>query len=207
MSGGKDKDVKETAEEKEVARIGMEKWKRYQEVFVPIENKFIGKITDQKQYRTDAGREASASTQSVFNQVRERLSRSSGGAGLGSGKFAMGSTGGGDATVDALAKVDARNTADDQQVRGLQGALAIGRGQGEDAISGLSDTARIAGADAIDRARADADRREGMGELFGTVAGAGVRYGMGGLNTPAKPGVPIKDRFVQTLPNGQRMPQ
>lgn len=188
MGGGGD-EVKETAEEREMARIGVERLQRYDEVFKPIENKFIAKQMDQKPTRDAAGREAWMGSTVAFDNIKKRMTQTGNtGRGPGSGAFGMAATDSEEAAAHGLAQVDASNVADKQNVNNLQGIISMGRGQAVDALNGMAASARDAGRKAIDRANAAGARKERYAGMAGLAAGIGTSAYMNRTPTPQSAG-------------------
>ena len=185
MCGGGDK-PKQTAEEKELGRIAVERWNDYQVRFKPIEDQYINDVQ---------------MTDSDFNQVRGSTATSvqqafSGAeTDLTNNLFASGVDPSSGAFIDALDGVsqdrglslgtginEAENAVDNAHVQGLQNVVAMGQGQATQAIDGMGQMAGNATNEAINRSNNSFQERSAGLQLAGTVAGAGTAMYM---NSPS----------------------
>ena len=180
--GGSDPyEVPETAEEKELAKISIEKWNRYKDVYRPLENKYMAKVDGMASdanyarvggltgnaIKTDAGGQLDTANQAMFQ----------GGINPNSGKF-MGAN---SALLSQGSKV--LSSAVNQAHRGLgtekisrmEGIVDIGQGQSAGVVKGLSDIASNSVDSAKQLAEGAYNDYQGTLESIGTAGGAGLR--------------------------------
>lgn len=174
--GGGDNDIPETEEERELARVGIDKWNDYADNYVPLENEFIRRIEVTDQERIQHQGAVTAGVNSAFNDARTNVieQTTNSGAKPGSGRF--------DAALERVMKkhgrslgyanTDANNDMNEQQVRGLESAISIGRGKEADSMRGMSELASDAHQQAVNDAETAATRREGNSHAIGVGIGA-----------------------------------
>lgn len=179
--GGGGYDIEETAEEKELAAISMEKWDRYKNTFLPLENKYMAKVDGMRSdssydrvggltgnaINVEAGNQLATANQAMFQ----------GGINPNSGKF-MGAN---STLLSKGSKVlsAAVNSANmglgNEQISRMEGIVNIGQGQAAGAVKSLSDIA----ANSVDQATSSAENRynnyAGNLEAIGTAGGMGLR--------------------------------
>ena len=188
--GGGDNTVKDTPEQKALAKVAAEKWNFAQEELAPLENEYMASV-DQMDSASNMsyirGRTMQAQTQAQ-GEVQGQLEDGLGKAGVNpnSGRFQGGVN---DLGLD-LAESGGENLGraqfeqDNQKVTGMQNITAIGQGQSGRAQAGLSGLARQSSYDAIGDAKNAFSRRSANLQLVGNIAGAGTRYGMEGGASP-----------------------
>jgi hypothetical protein len=174
-------EIEETAEETVAAEISDEKWKRYQDVFVPLENQYMQKVDN---FRSDAnydkvGGMVSSGVKSGMGQAiaDNNTAMFQGGINPNSGKFKGANT----ALMTKGSKVlsDAVNNANlnlgTEQLNRMEGLVKIGQGQSADTTKSMNQIAKnsasIAGQDAEDVF----NRYSATAETIGTGIGAGSR--------------------------------
>ena len=189
-SGGGDNEVKDTPEQKYLAKVAAEKWNFAQKELAPLEDKYMASV-DQMDSESNMsyirGRTMQAQTQAQ-GEVQGQLEDGLGKAGVNpnSGRF-QGDVN--DLGLD-LAESGGENLGraqfeqDNQKVMGLQNVTAIGQGQAGRAQAGLSGLAQQSSYDAIGDAKNAFSRRSANLQLLGNIAGAGTRYGMEGGASP-----------------------
>ncbi len=191
MGGGGD-EVKETAQKRALAKVAVERYERYDQVFKPLENKFIANRTGpdaRRRMQGKAGREAAIKSKMVFGKANEKaLTAGNNGAGPGSGSFANEITGGNEAAATGLSQVDGRNIADSQMVGEKQNIIRMGRGKEIDGLNGMVRAASRAGERATARAHAASSRSDRYAEAIGTVAGMGTSAYMNRTPVPQNAG-------------------
>ncbi|MCE7567529.1 hypothetical protein LZS85_15505 [Aliivibrio fischeri] len=161
MGKGPDK-VEETEYQKELARTAAREWNRQQEVFVPLENRYINQVqqmSDESNYEQVSG-DVNTSFNSAYENQRQRARKQLSASGINpnSGKAATVQN---DLTQDQLAKesqaagagqVDATR----RYLGHMSNVMAMGKGQETRSIAGLNDIAaasgRKANQDAINKA-------------------------------------------------------
>lgn len=177
-SGGSN-EVKETSQEKELARIATEQWDRYETTFRPLEDKWISDITSSTLHdKANVGGIVAGKIGSQYDAAqadidRKQLAR---GTNVDSGTFKR-SLSRGDDTAKALSRtnvgVDANQTAQ------ISNAIKVGRGQAADAQRSMSDIASKALSDTITDSRNNYILNQETGAAISTVAGAGTRTLLG----------------------------
>jgi len=182
--GGGDNDIKDTPEQKYLAKVAAEKWNYAQRKLAPLEDEYM-KHVDQMDSEGNMsyirGRTMQAQNRAMSN-TQSKMAEGLAGAGVNpnSGRF-LGETSGltGDLAQSGGEMLGrAQFEQDSQKVRGLQNIVAIGQGQSGQAQAGLSRLAQESSADAISNAQNAFNRRSANLQLVGQVAGAGAGYGM-----------------------------
>ena len=182
--GGGDNEVKDTPEQKYLAKVAAEKWNFAQENLAPLEDEYMASV-DQMDSESNMsyirGRTMQAQTQAQ-GEVQGQLEDGLGKAGVNpnSGRFQ------GDVSSLGLDLAEsggenlgrAQFEQDNQEVMGMQNITAIGQGQAGQAQAGLSRLAQESSNETIGKAQNAFNRRSANLQLLGTVAGAGTRYGM-----------------------------
>ncbi|MER2492321.1 hypothetical protein [Catenovulum sediminis] len=180
--GKGDDSVEETPEQKERAKIAMDKWGDYQSIFVPAENKFMDKVRrmgDEKQFQ-QASNQAATSVNSAFQSAINQDTNKSfaGGINPNSGKFMARQSALHDAKtnahIDTASRVNASQN--ERYVGGLKAISAIGAGKEADSIAGMSDIASNSAAYAQNSAINKAHNSQLVGETVGAAAGAGLAH-------------------------------
>jgi len=173
--------VKDTLEQKELSRIASERWTRYQEVFVPAENKFIEESVnyDKKSREDGVVSAASAAVRSAGGKAidNETKALSTNGVNASSGKFMSAinenAVDTGAATTDIVNQ--SAQALQNQKVQGMKNVVAIGNGQAAETMSGMGGISMASANEAANNAQRKADRSSDKWEAAGTVAGAGTR--------------------------------
>jgi hypothetical protein len=189
--GGGDNKVKDTPEQRHLAKVAAEKWNFAQEELAPLENAYmesVGQMTDPGKTSFIRGR-----TMQSLGRVQPQLSgqasdqMTQAGIDPSSGRYQQEMSGiaddigaGGGETL-GRAQFEQQN----EQVKGLQNIVAMGQSEATQAQQGISGLAQQASQDAIGDATNRFNRRSANLQLLGTVAGAGTRYGLnsGGSST------------------------
>jgi len=169
------KTPKETAEERELGRIAVERWNDYQTRFKPIEDQFIEDVqmtdSDFNQVRGSTATSVQQNFSEVENSLKDNL-------------FVKGVDPSSDAYIDALDDVsqdralslgtgvnEAEVAVDNAHLKGLQSVVAMGQGQATEALDGLGAIAGDATNEAINRSKKSFQNRSAGLQLVGTVAG------------------------------------
>jgi hypothetical protein len=168
--GGGSNEVKETPEEKELAKIAGERWERYQDVFVPLENQYMAEVDDMGTQQAMDEVTGQAVTNVMQGAEVPAVDPNRGQPGIGA---ALGRARAGAATKAATGLRG-------QHLQGMQGIVQMGQGQSASAMQGLGDVASQAASEAQGEAFRDFNRRQSWLNLGGQVAGAGMAYGMNG---------------------------
>lgn len=178
---GSDYEVPETEEEKELAKISIEKWDRYKDVFRPLEDSYMNKVdgsTSDANFervgglasnaiQSDAGGQLEASNQAMFQ----------GGVNPNSGKF----IGANSSLLSKGSKVlsSAVNSANrgigTEKISRMEGIVDIGQGQSAEAVKGFSDIAKNSVDSAKQLAEGSYNDYQSSLESVGTAGGAGLR--------------------------------
>lgn len=188
MGGGDAPEVEETPEQKELARIAAEKWGKYQETYVPMENRYMERIDDMaSEWQGDfvAGA-ANQSIQSEFSDAQKDIERRQFNTGVNpnSGRFDAATTGLSEAraTEGAKAETGARVEQEDAYITGLSNVVKLGQGQSIDAQQGLSEVASNSAARANNAARMEYEDHASTRNMVGTAGGMAASYGLNQMN-------------------------
>lgn len=182
---GGDGEIKETEDQRALAQIAGERWKRYQDVFVPVENEYMADVTNannpgQMQHATE---QAQAATRSEFSKAIATDVGAVTNAGINpnSGTFNA-AVGDGNRRM-AVSEADVVNKTqqalDDRKIQGMQNVISMGSGQATQAIAGLNDVATGSAETASNKAVQNHNDSSANKYLASQVAGAGTRTAMG----------------------------
>lgn len=179
--GAKSPEVKETPEQKELARIGKERLEFYTKNYMPLEREFISEVRGalpsmQRQARGIVNADNMQAFAPAQQQVEQALTTR--GAKPGSGAF-IGGTGGlasdrGSSRGQMMA--DVMQATRDQQQKNFSALTAQGQGQESIGLNALSGVANIANRQAMIDAEASRAARAAVGQAVGT--GLGLAAGM-----------------------------
>ncbi|WP_052478876.1 hypothetical protein [Vibrio jasicida] len=177
MSGDSSTDIKDSALNKEMAKIAKERWEHYNETIIPAQNRWMEDLANQnaeKYHQRAAGDANIASQRATGLQQAQMLEQGGNTARLAAATEAAArqqqST-----TADATSRMQA--TQQQSYLGGLQNILAVGQGQESKALTTGSTAANYANQYAMNQA---ANQDNTLGELVGMGLGAATRYGMGG---------------------------
>lgn len=182
--GGGDNEVKETAEQKELAKIAAEKWGKYQQVYVPMENKYMAKVDAMgEQWQSDsAAGSANQSIQSQFGDATADIQAQAFDAGVNpnSGRFAAKTSeiAGAKASSGAKTETGARIAQEDAYIGGLGNVVKLGQGQSTSAQQGLADVASSSADQAASAARSTYQSQTDTRAMLGTAGGMATSYGL-----------------------------
>ncbi len=184
LGGGGDNEIPETAEEKELAAIAQERWDRYKEVYIPLENAYMETVGN---YDSAGNREAIATK--VAGGLKADLSEQM--AGANSNMFAKGVNpndgafkGAGTAalTKGSAVLANAVNSANlglgTEKISRQQGLVQMGQGQAINAVKSFGDIASDSMDLAVSNAESDFNASQSWSNLAGNVTGAYSRYGL-----------------------------
>lgn len=189
MGGGGNK-IKETPLERELASIGVERYERYAQRYIPAEDYLINDITGNYDNRVQQAQGMSGANyeQSFAPGVSATASnagaRNAGSLDSGSGKLGLVQYGTDKGFARGLGSVDTRLNSELGQANNIQSLVNIGQGKSNQALQGLSEAASVSGRQAILDAQAKQAARNAIGNTIGTVAGLGYGY-MSGPSTGA----------------------
>lgn len=171
MCGGGDGEIKETAHEKELARIATEQWERFETELKPFEDEMIAKIGQNMPAAQENIRGRVASQ--VGSQYDEAQSKSdeaalARGTDVSSGTFKR-SLSRGDAVGKGMAT--GNMLVNQKEVSDLSNAISMGRGQAAQAQSSITELAGDATNKAINDSTLDYRDRKDTSVALGTGAG------------------------------------
>lgn len=185
MSGGSpDTTIKDTPEQKALAKVAAEEWNYAQEVLAPLQDLYMEQVDDfnsedRKDYVTG---KANLGAQNAIGQGSSELvtNATANGLDLGSGKFKSALS---DSVTDTAViggEVASRGLMDIEKgkAQGLQNVAAIGAGQETQAVAGLSDISSLSAQTARSDAYNAFNRNSANLQTLGTIAGAGANYYM-----------------------------
>lgn len=179
---GKDDKVKETPEQRELAKIAAEKWNFSQETLAPLMQKYMDKTDSMKSDHAlgyQAGR-ANEEAQAIQGEQRQQVNEQARQAGLdpSSGRAQMTNAqlqaGQAESAGDYSAR--SQNEQLNQHVMGLQNITAIGQGQASQAQAGIGQLAQISAQEQRADSQNKFNRRSANMQLVGSLAGAGAGY-------------------------------
>ncbi|WP_067097973.1 hypothetical protein [Marinomonas atlantica] len=189
MSGGGDNSIEETPEQKELARIAIEKWNFSQDTLAPLTDQYMAEtdrmrsdpaLAYQRGRSNETSQVQNANARNQLNQVTQQM-----GLNPNSGKAMMmnfqGAASNADAAGDFMAR--SQNEQLNQHVIGLQNINAIGMGESAEAQSGIGDIAQIGAQEQRSNAQNTFNRRSANYQLLGNIAGAATSYGMSAPST------------------------
>lgn len=182
--GGGDNEVKETVEQRELAKIAAEKWGKYQQIYVPMENEFMANVDDMgSEWQSDrAAGSANKSVQEEFGGLSDAVQKRSFEAGVNpnSGRFAAQTSEIAEAKADsgAQTEVGARVKQQDAHIEGLSNVVKLGQGQSVSAQQGLSDVASDSASQAASAAKNAYQRQTDTNNMLGTAGGMATSYGL-----------------------------
>lgn len=176
--GGNDNEVKETAKQRAMVDLALNKLGDWKKRWLPLQTDMAADIERMGQKgsaeRVQARGVATTEGEAAFSQARQRseigLGRS-GQLGSSKGKLAVAGMGEDQATSTALGLTTADQAIDDAYVQGLGQVMRIGRGQEAQAIKGMADAARTSGVQAAQDARTSFENRAGNAQLATTAGG------------------------------------
>ena len=178
MSGGGADEVEETEYQKELAKQASAEWDRYQEVYVPLENKYIQdvqKLGSEQTYKDMAG-DVNTSYQKSFTEAGDQQRKQLAAAGVdpSSGKSQAARVEMADAQAggasDATSK--AQHNVSQAYTGGLSNVVAMGKGQQTQATAGLQDISQAS----LNEASQDAILKSQEMSIPGAILGAGAAY-------------------------------
>ena len=185
--GKKSGEIKETAQQKALADIGMQQVQDFKQRWAPKIKQLSEGVVAAGAPGSFERRRAAAmgltDTAARFAGANEKLDKSAAQAGvLGSSKNKLAITGmGGDqATSAAHSAVAADQSADNNYVAGLQRVTALARGEKANALNGLAQSAASSGRQAAADAEISLQNRIGEAAFAGKLIGgaAGLYQGM-----------------------------
>ncbi|MGH1374498.1 MAG: hypothetical protein ACRBBW_20850 [Cellvibrionaceae bacterium] len=180
-------EVEETEQEKTLAKVANEKWERGEEIYRPMQQKFMSDVDaiDTEASNNYASGVATQQTKTAFSDVRDQVAKQDIKTGINpnSGRFKSGqsemATKEAEATGENVGRSQVATTED--SAIGMMNVVALGQGQSTKAqlgFTGLADSAAAKSRnDAINAANESAAKREAVGTIAGGVASYGSNNG------------------------------
>lgn len=195
--GGK---VSETPQQRAMVQMATQKMADYKQRWLPVQQRLAQQVQTQgaegSAARKAAEGKAATDTQLQFNKAQGALEKSltNSGAGAGSSKANLAVTGMGNdlAKSKGLSTMIGDQQIDDAYTQGLSALMSIGQGKSASVGNAMANQARQSGMQAQADAQTSLANQQGMGELAGMAAGAGLQQ-WGNSSAPPKstlPGMP-----------------
>ncbi|WP_086931617.1 hypothetical protein [Agarilytica rhodophyticola] len=180
--GGGSNKIEETEDQKELARIGLNRFRDYKRRYPQIENQFFGHINNLDSAENlqsganVANTNVTAESSRQISDGIDNLNRS--GINPNSGQFKQGIISAGDRTGIERGRNASRTqqSLQDSRLSGLNTITALGQGQEAQAIQGFSDIASESQQDAIRNTQNSINRRHNRNS--GLITGAGLGAGL-----------------------------
>lgn len=171
---GKPKKPKESALEKELGRIGAERYADFEARWAPFEKEYLADLLDYSGERSNARNRAGVTYAQRFGAAGNELARSDPRAvnPLRLGQFSLRQA---EATGSGMAALEGGLRT--QQAGELGRAMQLGQGQSAAALSGLSSAAAAAGRQSILDSSAAFQEAQAGRALVGGLAGIGASFG------------------------------
>lgn len=178
FKGGKaDTSVKDTKDQKVLADIANQRFDRYREVYLPVENAYmeeVGNFNSAGRQQQVAGAAASNTESAFAGKLNEEI-QGMAGQGVNVNSGAVNNV----INQNAIQKGEARGhnvnmtqqALQDQHVQGLQNIVAMGNGQSTEAIKGLGEISSYSSQQAQDDAVKSFNNTSARNQAAGTAAG------------------------------------
>lgn len=201
--GSKSPSVRETAEEKELAKIAGERWKFYQEQYSPKIDQFIEKarMTDED-YEYGRAEVMSGAGAAIAQQNQSLLSQRGFNPNSDASFSAMSALNNASNVSESVNNVD--HQIDSLHYRGLDTVAKLGKGIQTSAINGLSEVANNAANRASNEALDRFNNRMANQHAAMSLAGAGASA-YGGMGKPKTGMTPMGDsgaHYSSHMPSG-----
>lgn len=189
FKGGGGGSIDDTEDQKALADIALDRFQRYQSLYVPAENRFIDQVQsyDSEARMNQAAGAAVGNVQQAFSEgfQDQRADMAAQNINPASGMYQQAVSDFGNNMMFAQADNVNRSeqSIQDAKLTGLQNVVAMGQGVAGNAIQGLSDAAGYSAQDAQRRAENSFNRRMGNQYIGGMALGGAVgfqQYGGGG---------------------------
>lgn len=196
MGGGKDQ-VEETPQQRAQVEFAVNQLADYKKRWLPVQQRLATAVQAMGK-EGSAARKAAAGKANVDNAINFEKAQgavekmlSSGGAGVGSGKFDLGVTGvqADKAASRGLGMAVADQQVDDAYLSGLTALAATGKGQRAQVADSLSRQAAQSSRQAAADAEASMAQHGAQANLVGQFAGYGLKSAFGAQPTPQAPGM------------------
>lgn len=180
--GGGSNEIEETEQQKASAKVAMQRWHDYKNVFMPYENKYFKEVdkTNSSSHMLQAKNFADNAVNTNYNNAMLNTTRGLASKSINpnSGLFQN------ELHKLELSKAKSRLDATSQSqlaqqnnfVQGLKSIAQMGQGQAVDAVNGLGSVAENANAYARNSANSAMQHNIGQNETIGLGLGAGVNY-------------------------------
>ena len=186
MSGGGNKGIQETPQQRAQVDHAVNLMADYKQRWLPVQKQLAAHIEQMgapnSQARIAATGRASTDTAMQFDRAQGGVEKSlaNSGAGPGSAKFNLGVTGVAEdkAKSTGMGAVMSDQHVDDAYTQGLSALMATGRGERVQVGNALADQATASARQAQSDAEASLSQREGAGQLVGQFAGYGLQQAM-----------------------------
>ncbi len=179
--GGGSGEVEETLDQREMAKIMAEKFKRYRDVYEPVEKEYFNyadKLDGANTYTQGVGMAHVSAMQAIHPQMQQGIDQMTAqGIDPNSGAFKS--------AINAMTTSGAKNIADkanktqmaisDNAMQAQRNIVAIGNNQQTQAIVGMDEIARYSGEEAGQKAISEHNSAAATEGMVGTIGGAGYR--------------------------------
>jgi len=187
-------EIEETPEQKELAEIGVERMKHYENVLKPVEDAYINKAQrigkgDAELASGMASADAARSVDAIEEKSRQKAAAS--GAAPGSGRYnqAVATANDAEGRARGLSEVGAREASEDRRLSALNDVVRIGLGKAAEGQKGIADVAGDAARENVTDTQRDfaedMQERQAVTSTAGGLAGLGALYYTGGSSSGA----------------------
>lgn len=180
--GGGDNEIKETPEQKAYAKVALDKWNNYQQVYKPAEDQFMQKVDrmgSESQFN-QASSMAKNEVKGAFGSAIANDAKQMAAAGVDPTSGKAQSSQGALTRAQSSAELDTSSRAiagqNERFVGGLKAVSAIGAGKEASAIDGMGAIASNSAQYAQNSALNKAQNGQMVSELAGTAAGAATAH-------------------------------
>jgi len=177
--GSSDPEIKDTEDQKVLARIASEQYARNRKLYDGVEEQFFN-YSDSFQSptkRQEAGQMASAATTAAYGEQFKQIAKSLAASGINPSSGAFQSAMWENANEQGAAGTNNTNRTlqalDDTGLQAQSNVVAIGNKRAGSALAGMSDMASLSSYEAENKARQSVSNGQANEYMAGTVAGAG----------------------------------
>lgn len=180
--GGGGGGIDDTEDQKALADIALDRFNRYQNLYVPAENRYISQVQnyDSGSRMDQAGGTAAGNVQQAFGEgfQQQRSDMAASGINPSSGMFqsAVGNFGSNMMAASSDNINRSQQSIQDSKVTGMQNVVAMGQGVAGNAMSGLGDAAGYSAEEASRRATNSFNQQQGMRQIGGMALGGAIGY-------------------------------
>ena len=185
FKGGDDPELKDTEDQKELAKIASERWEDYQRDFVPAENFFIDEMInyDKDSRKNNIESAAVSNTESAYGDYQEEqlATLTENNVNPNSGAFGEAIS---DIAIDKGSSrtsnvVQSKQALQDLKVQGMKNVVAVGNGQAAESLAGLNTVASNSANQAINDVQTKAYESQSKFGAIGQAAGMAGRAALG----------------------------